>query len=560
MARLSVLFVDDSDLDVMLAVRALRGAGYEVRYERVERAPDLAARLPGDWDVVVCDHQMPEFDALSALRVHRESGADLPFLIVSGAIPDALAIDAMREGARDFIHKDNLLRLAPAIERELREARNRELLRQTQASVDRLLNYDMLTGLGNIDALMQRLASGVAAGRPFALLLVDLNRFRRITQTLGLVAGNRILRVAAMRLEQLLDGEGFAARIGMDRFALFRPGLVDEHAVAEFGRAVHEALLAPATLEEHDIVLTAGVGVAVFPVHGYRPDVLLRAAEAALDAAKRAGLRQVALYEPGMGAREPSSLVLERALHRAVAAHEFVLHFQPQVDLASGRPIGVEALLRWQDPGRGLVPPGEFIAQLEDTGLILAVGDWALGEAIRQLRAWRDAGVPAPRMAVNLAALQFQQPDLVDRLADRLDAAGVSPGDLELEITERVAMGNEESTIATLSALKTLGVRLAIDDFGTGYSSLAYLRHFPVDCLKIDRSFLRRDGGADGLAIARAVVAMGDSLRLATLAEGVETPEQAAALLESGCRNAQGFHFARPLAADACAAFLRQWV
>ena len=563
MAQISILFVDDSDLDVMLAVRALRSAGYEVRYDRVERPDDLADRLTVGWDAVVCDHQMPEFDALSALRLHRESGGDTPFLILSGAMPDEMAIDAMREGARDFIHKDNIGRLVPAIEREIRDARGRELLRQTQDSVDRLLHCDMLTGLGNVDAMMQRIAGEIARSRPFTLFLVDLDRFQRISQTLGMVAANRILRIAAMRLEALVVGQGeagLAARIGVDRFALVRPGLLDEHGVEDFGRAIHALLQEPARVDDQDLIVTAGVGAAAYPAHGYRSDVVLRAAEAALDAAKRAGPRRISVYEPGMGSGEQPGLVLERALHRALAERQFVLHYQPQVELESGRPVAVEALLRWQAPERGLVAPGEFVPSLEDSGLILAVGDWVIEEATRQLREWRDAGLPRVRMAINLSALQFRQPDFVTRLADRIAEVGADPADIELEITEGVAMGNEENTIQTLSALKTLGVRLAIDDFGTGYSSLAYLRHFPVDCLKIDRSFLRSEAGGAGYGVARAVVAMGASLNLSTVAEGIEHGEQCEAMKACGCTHAQGFHFARPMSAAECGHFLGRWV
>jgi diguanylate cyclase (GGDEF)-like protein len=562
MAQLSILFVDDSDLDVMLAVRALRSAGYEIRYDRVERAGDLVDRLSTGWDVVVCDHQMPEFDALSALRLHREAGGDTPFLILSGAMPDAMAIDAMREGARDFIHKDNIGRLVPAIERELRDARGRELLRQTQASVDRLLHCDMLTGLGNVDALMQRLTGEIAGGRAFTLFLVDLDRFQRISQTLGMVAGNRILRVVAMRLESLVvgDGEaGFAARVGIDRFALLRPGLHDEHAVDAFGRAVHAVLQEPARIDDQDLIVTAGIGAAAYPAHGYRADVVLRAAEAALDVAKRSGVRRATLYEPGMGSSDPPAMVFERALHRAVAERQFVLHYQPQVELEGGRPVAVEALLRWQAPERGLVAPGEFIPSLEESGLILAVGEWVIEEATRQLMEWRDAGLPRVRMAINLSALQFRQPEFVTRLAERIAEVGADPSDIELEITEGLAMGDEENTIATLSALKTLGVRLAIDDFGTGYSSLAYLRHFPVDCLKIDRSFLRSEAGGAGYGVARAVVAMGTSLNLATVAEGIEHAEQCEAMKTFGCHHGQGFHFARPMNAADCTRFLGRW-
>ena len=560
MQQLRVLFVDDSDLDVMLAVRALRAADYEVSYTRVERADALARELQAArWDIVICDHKMPEFDALSALRMHSRLAVELPFIIVSGAMPDDLAIDAMREGARDFVNKNNLSRLAPAIARELRDARDRSLLRQTQASIDRLLHADMLTGVGNQDALFQRLGEAFGMGERVALLLVDLDRFRRVTQSLGLVASNRILRATAMRLGEVASPDGFVARLGADRFGVMVPYAGDRAALEALAARIHEALQAPVIFNQHGFVVSAGVGAAVAPDHGQQVEALLQAAESALDEAKRGSARGVVVYAPGMGTCARNQLILEQALFRAAERSEFALHYQPLVSLADGRPYGVEALLRWQSPERGMVSPGEFVPQLEESGLIVAVGRWVIGEALGQLKRWRDAGLPGLRLAINLSAAQFRQSDLVPTVERLLAEAAVPPALVELEITESVAMGNEEQAIATLAALKALGVSVALDDFGTGYCSLAYLQHLPVDRLKIDQSFVRSAEAGGNEGIVKAVLAIGQSMNFATSAEGVETAEQAARLVAAGCLSAQGFHYARPMPADEMTAYLRRW-
>jgi diguanylate cyclase len=575
MSQLRILFVDDSDLDVMLAVKALRQAGYEVVQARVDRAADMETKLLSqNWDAVICDHSMPEFDALSALRLHKEVGEDVPFLILSGAMADDVAIAAMREGARDFVSKGQLSRLAPAIEREMREAKNRQLLRQTQASVDRLLHYDRLTGVGNIDALMQKLAAMTATATPLWLVLVDVHRFRRLTQSLGMVTANRILRVLAMRLDALPGEDGFTARVGIDRFAmLFKVGSMSaDESVDQISERIRLALLPPFELGEQKYAVTAYLGAAGAPMHGKRADELLHAAEAALDAAKRVGPQHFVVFgaeAPVPAARaevapgDSDSAALERALYRAVSNGEFVLHYQPQVYLASGRPLAVEALLRWRCPERGLQTAADFVPMLEDSGLISLVGDWVIGEAAGQLRRWREMGLPRIGMTVNISAVQFQSPAFVGNLERLLREAGVAPSDIELDISESIALGNEELTIATLGELKGLGIRVALDDFGSGYSSLAYLQHFSLTRLKIDSAFVHGSSPSPASAcpdMVRAIVALGEHLQLPTLAEGVETADQAAQMQAAGCHAAQGYFFGQPMPAEELEHYLRRWV
>lgn len=561
MQALRVLFVDDSDLDVMLAVRVLRAAAYEVFHTRVERADDMARELEdGVWDIVICDHKMPEFDALSALRLHTRLACPAPFLIVSGAMPDELVIDAMREGARDFLDKGNLTRLVPAVERELKNARDRSLLGQMQDSVNRLLYSDLLTGIGNQDALVQHLGAELSEAKRLALVLVDIDRFRRLTRRLGMVAANRILRVTAMRLNGVIEArQGFIARMGFDRFGMVLPLAGDCAGLDELAGAIEQALQAPVTLDGQSFRLTAGLAAALAPEHAQQADRLIKCAEAALLNAKRAAGQRLVVFEPGMGAEIRDRSLLDHALLRAAEQGQFVLHYQPRVELCDGRPQGVEALLRWQSPERGLVLPEDFVPLLEDAGLMVTIGRWVLREAFAQMKRWQDDGLGRYRMSINLSPAELRQPDLAVMVGQLLLEAGISAAAVEFEIVDGSVVGNEEESIATLSALRALGCTVAIDDYGSGYSSLAYLQHFPVDCLKIAPDFVRGDAANDGTGIVRAIVAIGEGLALGTTAEGVETAEQSERMRIAGCRRAQGFHFSKPMPADQATEYLKRW-
>ncbi len=556
---LRVLFVDDSELDVELAARSLRQSGHAVEWVRVETASAMEEQLAhGGWDVVVCDHNMPDFDSVSALELLLTKGADLPFVIVSGMIPDEVAIEAMRRGARDFVGKSNLARLAPVIAREVGDASDRAALRQAQASLEHLLRFDPLTGIANVDFLQEHLERLTAhpSPSPFLVLLVDINRFRKIMHGMGMVLANRVLRAVARRLAALAGQEHFVARVSADRFALVVAGADNAEETEKWFARLREAFAQGFSIQGQELFLTASVGGALFPEHNTQGDDLLRHAEAALDTAKRTGPGQSRLFQERMAQPQKGRLVLEAALYHALVNREFVLHYQPQVELSNGRIIGVEALLRWQSPDRGLVPPGEFIPLLEETGLIVPVGEWVLAEACRQSVLWREAGHGDLRVAVNLSALQFQQPRLAESVREVIERSGADPRNIELEITENIAMNQEEEVLDTLHQLRAIGVSLAIDDFGTGYSSLSYLQQFPVNRLKIDQSFVRGAAAGRELSIARAIVAMGNSLGLEVIAEGVETAEQHALLSTFGCREGQGFHFARPALPDALAAAL----
>lgn len=553
---LRVLFVEDSEVDAALTLHELDENGINVASRRVETEATLRKALEeGPWDLIICDHNMPQLDSISALEIVKESRLDIPVVIVSGEIPDETAVAAMRAGAADFIKKDNLVRLAPVIERELREAAARADLRAAHASIEHLVFYDTLTGLPNRDHLFKYLGALVGqeqGKKSIAVLLVDLNRFRQITRTLGILIGNKVLQEVGERLRGALGEDAFVARLGADGFAVVVSDAGNESRIASAVAAIQNAFLKAFEIGGHELFLGCSIGGSRYPIDGHQPDQLYKNAEIALYSAKAAGMGEYRLYRREMSAGHESLFSMGNALHRALSQNEFLLHYQPQFDLYSGAIIGMEALLRWQNAEHGLVSPAQFIPLLEETGLIVPVGEWVLRTACATARAWQDAGIGPIRVAVNLSAIQFQQPDVVGTIRNILKESGTDPSWLELEITENIAMHNEEVTIATLTELKALGIGLAIDDFGTGYSSLSYLRRFPIHKLKIDRSFVSNiDSGqhADG-AIVQAIIALGRGLGLKVIAEGVETEAQSSFLNLYGCDEVQGYLFSRPLTVE----------
>ena len=400
--------------------------------------------------------------------------------------------------------------------------------------------------------------------------MLDLDKFKRINDSFGPGSGDAVLRQVAERLQHSLraadavihldgaGGGGCVARVGGDEFALLVSDLARPQEAAKVAVRVLDALRRPVTLAGQELVVTASIGISVFPIDGDDASTLLVNADSAMSHAKADGGDGFKFYNKPMNASALDRLSLEADLRRALARREFVLHFQPQLDLARRRVIGAEALLRWQHPVHGLVSPLTFIPLAEESGLIVPIGEWALFEACRQACTWPADDPAHPlRVAVNLSARQFRQFALVDQVAGALAASGLAPERLELEITETCLMQDVELAIEIIGRLRRLGCRVSVDDFGTGYSSLAYLKRFPIDALKIDKTFVNGlPGDSQDAAIVGSVIAMAKGLRLEVVAEGVETLQQFDWLMRQGCEQAQGYLIARPLPADALASFL----
>ena len=430
-----------------------------------------------------------------------------------------------------------------------------------EAELHRLAYYDNLTGLPNRplfnDRLHQAVADAKRRGGYVAVMLLDIDRFKVINDTMGHEAGDRLLQEIALRLKRGVREGDTVSRLGGDEFALVMAGVPDMHGVSHLAQNVLSRFAAPITIEGREVFTGASIGVALYPTDTQDTDSLLKFADSAMYHAKESGRNNYQFYSHDMTTNIQARLRLETGLRHALERGELFLHYQPQVDAARGRITGVEALLRWRDSTGAIISPAQFIPLAEETGLIVPIGDWVLESACRQLKRWHDAGHAELTMSVNVASRQFREPHFAQGVARIFADTRVLPTAIELEITESLLLENNEETRRTLDLIKVLGATLAIDDFGTGYSSLSYLKRFPLDRVKIDQSFVRDLGtDPDDLAIVRAIVALSRSLKLEVIAEGVETKEQLALLRSEGCDEYQGFLFARPMDADSVSRLL----
>jgi diguanylate cyclase (GGDEF)-like protein len=435
----------------------------------------------------------------------------------------------------------------------------------TQRRVEAMMRYqashDALTSLPNRlmynDQLSLALANAQQDDEMLAVAFLDLDRFKLINDSLGHAVGDELLQEVAQRLQGCLRPCDAIARWGGDEFTLVLPHLHSAEDITHIAQRILDRLTASFYLGEQEIYITASLGIALFPYDGADVETLLKNADLAMYQAKQQGKNNYQIYHEGMAVQTLNHLALESDLRKAMAHGELLLHYQPQIDLATGAIVGVEALLRWQHPLLGFVSPAQFIPLAEESGIICSIGEWVLQTACRQQRAWQDAGLPPMRMAVNLSAQQFQQSNLAASILQTLRETGIEPQYLELEITESAAMRDVQFTSNTLNRLVDLGVQIAMDDFGTGYSSLSVIKHFPLHTLKIDQSFVRdAPHNSSDVAIANTVVALGRGLGLKVLAEGVETAEQVQFLRSIQCDFAQGYYFSRPLPPEAIAPLL----
>lgn len=427
--------------------------------------------------------------------------------------------------------------------------------KQYEHELRHMASHDVLTGLANRSLLMDRLDQALAlahrTGHQVAILFIDLDRFKTINDSLGHEAGDHVIIEAGRRLAGIVREGDTVARLGGDEFVVLMPDLEDCSGAAVLSAKLLEALLLPMNVLGHEFSPIGSIGISLYPRDGSDSNALLKNADAAMYRAKELGRGNFQFYTEEMNARTLDRLRMESGLRRALERHEFVLHYQPQIDLASGAQVGVEALLRWCPPGSEPIAPAEFIPIAEETGLIVQIGAWVLRAACEQLVAWREAGLPPMTVAVNLSARQFHQQNLVQLVGQILAETGCDAAQLELEITESVVMADPAGAAATLQELSDMGVSLSIDDFGTGHSSLSYLKRFPIHALKIDRSFVRDlTTDADDAAIVCAVIALAHTMQLKVIAEGVETEEQLNFLREHRCDQFQGYFYSPPVSAE----------
>ena len=563
-----ILIVDDEPANVLLLEHILDQAGYPNHTATTDPRQVLTIYARLDPDLILLDLAMPHLDGLAVMAQLRQvipAGTYLPILVLTADMSTQAKQQALSGGATDFLLKpfdptEVLLRIGNLLQtRRL----HLELSRHNQLLEDQLVHqalHDPLTGLANRalfgDRLEHALARPMRPGATVAVLLIDLDDFKDLNDSLGHDAGDDLLTIIAARLQGHAGAGDTVARLGGDEFGLL---LEDTNAAQAMRMAevMLEALARPVVLRGRDLVPTASIGIAI--AAGEDAETLLRNADTAMYAAKRQGKGRHTLFEPAMHATLLKRVDLAADLSRAVQDSQLHLCYQPEVHLRSGRIVGLEALLRWHHPTRGEVSPGEFIPIAEDSGLIVPIGRWVLQQACHQAKRWQQQwpATPPLTLAVNLSARQLQHPAILDEVRAALAAADLDPHNLVLEITETAVMEQLHAAVAILTRLRELGVRLALDDFGTGYSSLSYLQRLPVDILKIDRTFIGGvTGSAEESALPRAIITLGQTLGLETVAEGIETAEQLATLRELGCQLGQGYHLARPLGPTAVDALL----
>jgi diguanylate cyclase len=557
MTPLKVLLIEDSDDDAALIVQTLTDAGYSVLAERVERAETLQeALMNSTFDLAIADFAMSGLSGPRALAIVRDQERDLPFIFVSGTIGEDAAVDAMKQGAHDFIVKGNLSRLASAVERELREAATRRERARANARLTYLAYHDPLTDLPNRSLLHDRLQMALLASKrektALAVLVLDLDRFKEVNDSLGHQEGDRLLQQVATRLRDTLRESDTVARLGGDEFAILLP-LTDLDGAGRAARKVLRDLDQPFLLDGRPFSIRASIGGAGFPAHGTTAHDLLQKADAAMYVAKvkRSGFAAAADATDG---RNEQRLALTGSLRQGIDERQFELDYQPILDLRAEQVTGVEALIRWKHPEQGRLMPDDFIRLAEHTGMSVPLTEYSIASA---LSAWKPRpGERALTIATNLSPHSLHDPALPGRIRETIETGGANASCLLIEITENDIMADPVRSARSLAELHEMGVSIALDDFGTGYSSLSYLRRLPVDALKIDRSFVIDLANGEDDALVRSIIDLAHNLRLRVVAEGVETEDVLDQLRGLGCDAAQGFFIHPPGSAAEIAAWI----
>jgi len=560
--RSNILIIDD-DEQVRRLLKHLLSSNHEcTTVGSAEEALTILNSI--NFNLVISDINMGGISGLDLVPQVLEKTPDTVVVMISGQQTIDSAIEAMRAGAFDYITKPlDFRQVESAVSRALShhqllaekhryENHLEELIKERTAEIEHLAFHDKLTDLPNralfVDRCTQALAIAQRTENLVAVMLVSIDRFKKVTESLGHAAGDVMLTEVAARLQYCIMRGDTVARFEGDEFAMLLSSVTEIADLSEITRTIREVFKAPFRLDRQEVYVTPSIGISLFPSNGPDSSTILRNAEAALYRAKKQGGNNSQFYAADMNSLALKRLALETSMRRAIENEEFVVHYQPVVNLATAEVVGSEALVRWQHPEFGLLPPGKFIGLAEDTGLILDIGDFVMRAACASTRAWQDRGFGRLRIAVNISARHFQQKDFPERLVEILGETRLDPTCLELELTETSIMENTESAAELLGQIRRLGVTVAIDDFGTGYSSLSYLKRLPIDTVKLDRSFVMgATTDPDDAALVMAIVTLAHNLRLRVIAEGVETVEQLAFLRLLRCDEAQGYLFGKPM-------------
>lgn len=548
---IKLLLVEDDHKEALMINNMLK-EGLQNQYTLEQRlsvseALDLAQRQ--SFQAIILDLHLPEGKTFESIPQFIQYCPEAPILVLSGVEDEAQAILAVKSGAQDYLIKGQTS--SSTLCRAIRYAIERH--RATQR-ITQLAHYDHLTGLANRGLFYERLNCAVARcnrnDMAMALMFLDLDHFKAINDTLGHECGDSLLKTVATRLKKCIREIDTGVRLGGDEFAVLLEQIVSVEDVAAVAQRVLQLLAQPIIVNHHQLQITGSLGITIYPWDSANPQELLTHADAAMYRAKAQGGNNYQFYTAGMKTAGLDGSTLKVELSRALEKKEFLLHYQPQMDLRTKQIIGMEALLRWHHPYQGLIGPNQFIPQAEENGMIIPIGEWVLRAASKQAKYWEKQGFTAPHVAVNLSARQIHQGNLPTLIEDILRRSHLDPENLKLELTETFLIHETDETLQTLRELKAMGVHLYIDDFGAGYASLRYLKFFPVDGIKIDQSLIQQlPQSANDAAIVQAIISLGKSLGLQVIAEGVETQDQVDFLEEHGCDAMQGYWIAPPLPA-----------
>jgi diguanylate cyclase (GGDEF)-like protein len=554
-----LLVEDDADDAEFLCQSLARKKQRPVDITHADRIAKATLALRSQsFDVVLLDLHLPDGAGSECVEKVQQADPLVPIVVLSGQGDEDYAVEILNRGVQDYLVKwegDGRI-----IMRAIRYAIERK---RSESKLNYLARYDSLTGIPNRQYLrdqLERATNRASRGRKnMGLLFLDLDNFKTVNDTLGHQLGDDLLKATVQRLKNSIRAGDLLARLGGDEFAILLEDVEGPLELEAVARSIIDRFREPFNLGPRQVSVTASVGITLYPIDHTEPMALLNNADIAMYQAKEQGRNRFKFFTPSMHEEILRYHQLETDLKNALAEQQFYLLYQPQVSLADGRVHAVEALLRWNHPVRGTVGPDEFIAAAEESGQIVPMGLWTLEEVCRQLKQWEHQGLALPRVAINVAPIHFHQPDFNDQIRETLERHAVDPSLVELELTERSLMEDTAGVRACLRGLKNIGLRLAIDDFGTGYSCLSYLRQFPVDVLKIDRSFVSDlDTNEDDRAICGVILSIAQRLSLDSVAEGVKSEEQVAILVKHGCRLGQGHLFSMPVRASEIAKLLAE--
>jgi len=554
---LCILIIDDDSIDRQIIIRALKsGQITSTILEADDEETGLTFLMTHTVDLIFIDYQLPGNDGLTVLRRMKSNGINIPIIMLTGHGDETIAVETMKAGAYDYCPKNKITPdfLKKLIQYSLEAYASRQKILQAEERIHNLAYYDSLTTLPNRilfhEYITQQLANSLLNQEKLALIFLDIDRFKFINNTWGHAVGDNLLQDISSRLKVALPGS-FIARMGGDEFMVLLTNATIQKS-EEIARTIQTVLEPVFIYNDYHFYITSSIGIALYPDHGNHLDFLMRNADNAMYTAKNLGRNNYQFYTTDMGVALAESMSLSNELRPALANDEFLLYYQPKVNLKTGRIIGAEALVRWLSPKYGMIGPDKFIKLAEETGFIITLGEWIFTTACRQLRQWQARAFPIVPIAVNFSPKQLFHQQVLAMIKSALKVTGVAAHYLEIEITESAAIENELFLQSLLQELRNMGIKIAIDDFGTGYSSLHNIVQYAVDTLKIDKSFIQKatKENSKTILLVSTIITMAHNLGLKVIAEGVETEEQLTLLQEQGCDEFQGYLYSKPLPAE----------